>query len=115
MTTIDFTPALIDLKLYKRDDAQLQLQFLDAQDVVIPLNGATVFGQIRNELGDLIGTLALSINEVDDAVVVAIAKEEYTTWKWRKGVYDLQVTFATGDVHTLCKGVITIEGDTSYA
>jgi hypothetical protein len=114
MAILDFTPAKLDLVLYKRDDAQFQVQFLDVQGVAVGLTGATAIAQIRNDQGALLGTLDLTVNATDDVVVVTVPKEQYTTWTWTQGFYDLQVTLSNGDVKTLATGTITIKGDISY-
>jgi len=54
------------------------------------------------------------VNATDDVVVVTVPKEQYTTWTWTQGLYDLQVTLSNGDVKTLATGTITIKGDISY-
>jgi len=87
MAILDFTPAKLDLVLYKRDDAQFQVQFLDVQ---------------------------VTVNATDNVVIVTVPKEQYTTWTWTQGLYDLQVTLSNGDVKTLATGTITIKGDISY-
>jgi len=99
MAILDFTPAKLDLVLYKRDDAQFQ---------------ATAIAQIRNEQGTLLGVLDLTVNATDNVVIVTVPKEQYTTWTWTQGLYDLQVTLSNGDVKTLATGTITIKGDISY-
>jgi hypothetical protein len=114
MATLDFTPAKLDLVLYRRDDAQFQVQFLDVQGLVIDLSGASAVAQVRNDAGVLLGSLAVTVDEVNDALVITIAKEEYTTWTWTTGVYDLQVTLGNGDVKTLASGNVTIKGDISH-
>lgn len=114
MAILDFTPAKLDLVLYKRDDAQFQVQFLDVQGVAVDLTGATAIAQIRNEQGTLLGVLDLTVNATDNVVIVTVPKEQYTTWTWTQGFYDLQVTLSNGDVKTLATGAITIKGDISY-
>lgn len=114
MAILDFTPAKLDLLLYKRDDAQFQVQFLDVQGVVVGLTGATAIAQIRNEQGALLGTLDLTVNPTDNVVVVTVPKEQYTTWTWTQGFYDLQVTLGNGYDKTLLKGNVVIEGDRTY-
>jgi hypothetical protein len=114
MATLDFTPAKLDLVLYKRDDAQFQVQFLDVQRLVIDLSGASAIAQVRDNAGVLLGTLGVTVNGVSDALVITIAKEQYATWTWTTGVYDLQVTLSNGDVKTLAGGTITIKGDVTY-
>jgi hypothetical protein len=115
MATLDFTPAKHDLKLYKRDDAQYEMRFLDVQGVVVDLTGASASAQVRNSLGALIGTLQVVIVEADNAVRISILREEYDTWKWAEGFYDLQITFGSGDVKTVLEGKIEIKGDRTYA
>jgi len=115
MATLDFTPAKQDLKLYKRDDAQYEMRFFDVQGVVIDLTGASGVAQVRNSLGALIGTLQILVVEANDAVRISILKEEYDTWKWVEGFYDLQMTFGNGDVKTILEGKIEIKGDRTYA
>jgi hypothetical protein len=114
MATLDFTPAKLDLVLYKRDDAQFQVQFLDVQGLVIDLSGASAIAQVRNDAGVLLGTLAVTVDGTSDALIITIAREQYATWTWTTGVYDLQVTLGNGDVKTLASGTITIKGDVSY-
>ena len=114
MGTIDFTPAKQDIKLYRRDDAGVQLQFLDVNDVVVGLTGATAIAQVRNKLGQLLGTLETVIDSVNNVLILSIPKENYATWKWVEAFYDLQLTLENGNVNTLLEGRITIGGDRTY-
>ena len=109
MATLDFTPAKLDLVLYKRDDAQFQVQFLDVQGLVIGLSGASAIAQVRDNAGVLLGSLAVTVDGANNALVITIAKEEYTTWTWTQGFYDLKVTLGNGDDKTLATGTIAIK------
>lgn len=115
MPIIDFRPARFDIALYNRDDQVFHIQPLDINDVVVNLTGATAIAEIQNTLGQEIGTLDVSINETDNVIVIDVPKSKYSTWTWTQGVYDLQLTLGSGQVVTILRGDITIQGDISHA
>lgn len=113
MPIVDFRPARLDIALYNRDDQEFHIQPLDVNGIEVNLTGASAIAQIRNTRGQQIGTLDVSINETDNVIIIDIPKSKYSTWMWTEAVYDLQLTLGSGQVVTIIRGDITIEGDIS--
>jgi hypothetical protein len=106
------TPGKYNLDLYRGDSyaARFVLWQDDASTIPVDLTGATVAAEIRDK------SAGLKIVELDVTVTVPNIVDVYMTPDMytdcpAKGVWDLQVTFADGQVHTPIAGAVTITPD----
>lgn len=106
------TPGKFDLNLYRGDSyAWRFIMFSDAaQTVPVDLAGATVKAEIRDKSA---GTKIVALDVVvtqPNIVDMSMTPAMYVTCP-SKGVFDLQITFADGQVHTPLAGAVTITAD----
>lgn len=112
-TTIDARPKPVDLQLYAGDDVTLEVTVTDnaTPPAPIDLTGYTALAQLR-------GTADAAISVDFDATIttnvisLTLAGAD-TTAMPAKGVWDCQVTSATGAVTTLCAGKVTVTAEVS--
>ena len=106
------TPGKYNLELYRGDSYAWRfiLWADDAQTVPVDLAGATIKAEIRDKSAGAkiveLTTTATMPNIVD----VAMTPTMYETCP-AKGVWDLQVTFPDGQVHTPVGGSVTVTTD----
>ena len=106
------TPGKFNLDLYRGDSYAWRfiLWADDAQTVPVDLTGATVAAEIRDKSA---GTHIVDLDVVvtqPNIVDVAMTPTMYDTCP-SKGVWDLQVAFADGQVHTPVAGAVTVTPD----
>jgi hypothetical protein len=106
------TPGKYDLKIYRGDTYRWRFTVWSdpARTQPADLTGATAKSEIRDKTG---GTVKATINCVItipnyvDAVLSDVASKALNT----NGVWDLQLTMASGDVVTVLAGQVTVTGD----
>ena len=114
MVTIDTTPPIADFTIYKNDSFVKAFRVRSrATHELVDLTGATALMQLRAtpSSAGVLHTFNLSIDTVLSTITASIL--DWSAISWTTGYYDLQVTYTGGIVDTLCRGVITVEGDTS--
>jgi hypothetical protein len=105
------TPTTYPLAIYQGDTYRWQFVLWSDAEKTIPvdLTGAEVKAEIRDKPGGNIQTtldLVVTLPNIIDATLDAAASHLL-----KKGVWDLQVTFASGDVSTFLAGAVTITAD----
>ena len=106
------TPGTYDLALYRGDSYTWRVRlWQDAgQTIPVDLAGATVAAEIREKTAGVhvveLGCVVTLPNIVD----VTIEPGMYVECP-QQGVWDLQLTFADGDVHTVLRGAVSVTGD----
>lgn len=105
-------PGTHDLSLYRGDSYHWLFEFYQdaAQTVPTDLTGATADAEIRDKTaGAKIVVLQCTVT-LPNIVEVVMDPTLYATCP-AKGVWDLQLTFADGQVHTPLKGAVTVNPD----
>lgn len=106
------TPGQLDLALYRGDSYEMRVRLWSDSAATIPvdLTGATVAVEIRDKTaGTRVVELGVLVT-LPNIINVSMTPDMYVTCP-AKGVYDLQVTFADGQVNTPLAGKITVTGD----
>lgn len=112
---MDLRPEYLPLKVYKNDHLSTVLEF-KLNDTPIDLSAATVLLQVRPTATSNTLTLAITNgngitiggddnNQVTIYKLINIAAGEY--------VYDLQITYSSGQVKTYLHGEFIVSDDTS--
>ena len=109
-------PGTYDLCLYRGDTARWQFRLWqdEAKTMPVDLTGASVLAQIRSGPGGAVqatpGTAVVLPNLIDmvlDATASAALQP--------RGVWDLEVTYASGDVATPLRGNVIVQQDVTRA
>jgi hypothetical protein len=106
------TPAAYDLKLYRGDTTRFKVMLWQDTGKTQPvdLTGATPAAEIRDKTaGVKITTLTCTVSAPGE-ITVELLPAGYVTVP-SSGVWDLQVTFPSGDVRTMVAGKVTVTGD----
>lgn len=103
-------PADYPLEIYRGDSGQWRFKFSTGSGQPSDLTGVTPKAQIRDRPGgtkvtDLVCTLTLP-NLVDVKLLAADSQDLLP-----KGAWDLQLTYASGDVKTPIAGTVTVTPD----
>jgi len=110
-------PSTYNLTLYRGDTDRWQfLLWADAEKTTpADLTGATASAMIRDKAVG--GTFAMSLDctvtvpNTVDMVLTSEASRDLPA----KGVWDLQVTWASGDITSILKGTVSVTQDVTYA
>lgn len=103
-------PANLSLDIYRGDTMRLRIKLLDQAQKPIDLTGVVAKSEIRDRpAGTQITPLSCTITlpNVIDLVLAAAASHKLPS----KGVWDLQLTYASGDVVTPLAGPVSITPD----
>lgn len=103
---IDARPLATDLFLYAGDSLNLNIAVTDNAGAAMNLNGYTAEAQIR-ATADAPTAVDFATDIVDSAIELALTPAE-TAALPGKGVWDVQIISATGDVTTLTGGKVTV-------
>lgn len=111
------TPGKYDLNLYRGDTYAWAFALWHDVDKTDPvdLSAATVAAQIRNKAGgDTIMDMSVEVEAVAPYNTIT-ARIEAETWDTAPGLgsgaWDLQVTYANGDVQTVLAGKVKVTAD----
>ena len=109
-------PGTYDLCLYKGDTGRWQFRLWqdEARTMPVDLTGATVLAQIRSGPGGTVqATLATTVNlpNMIDAVLAAADSAALQP----RGVWDLEITYSSGDVATALRGGVSVQQDVTRA
>ena len=106
------TPGKYDLQLYRGDSHNFRvILWADSgQTVAYDLTGATVEAEIREKSAGTHVVILDTVVSLPNIVDVAMLPELYATCP-AKGVWDLQVTTADGEVLTPLAGTVTVTPD----
>lgn len=113
-------PATWDMRLYRGDtfSATFRLWADTGLTVPVDLAGASVAAQIRDKsAGNVVVDLDAAIDPPGgNSIVVGITAESWSDGIHGPpapptGVWDLEVTYASGVVQTVVRGAVTVTGD----
>ena len=107
-------PAIFDLILYRGDSYGYRFKLWQDAEKTIPfdLAGATVIAEIRNKPGGTMIT-PLDATIVEPNFVDLKITSEMSKASVPSGLWDLEITFATGEVNTPVKGSVSVTADIS--
>ena len=114
MTTLDLTPPIADLILYRGDTQPITFSYMQRSTGELQsLTGATAKMYLKNEIGSdiVIYEFPLTINTAQNTITMSITNWGVVTWV--KGLYDLEVTYQSGVIETWCRGTFELKGDIS--
>jgi hypothetical protein len=103
-------PATLPLEIYRGDTARLQVKLWKEDHIAIDLTGAVAKAEIRDRpAGTQIVALTCTITlpNIIDVVLSAANSLKLPA----AGVWDLQLTFASGEVKTPLAGPVTVTPD----
>jgi len=106
-------PGSYDLQLYRGDTGRWQFMLWqdDLKTVPVDLSGASVSAQIRNAPGgSVIVSMSCAVTEPNRVDMVLSAADSAGV-SLSRGVWDLQVTYASGDVSTVLAGRTCVTAD----
>jgi hypothetical protein len=101
------------LNVYRGDTARWQFLFwIDAEKTEpLDLTGVTVASEIRLQTdGPVAATLECTVT-LPNIVTVVLAAEDSSTLTTAPATWDLQLTYANGDVRTLVGGAVKVTLD----
>lgn len=106
-------PGTYDLCLYRGDTGRWQFRLWadEAKTTPADLTGATARAQIRpgHSGAATVMTCAITVPNIIDMTLPA------NTAPPARGLWDLELTYASGDVQTVLTGKVTTQGDITYA
>jgi hypothetical protein len=103
-------PATLPMDLYRGDSSAMRLQFWDSGNNPIDLTGVVAKSQIRDRpAGSTIVNLVCTITLPNTIDVTLLATDSGTLPT--QGVWDLQLTYPSGDVRTPVAGPVTVTPD----
>jgi hypothetical protein len=109
-------PATYDLAIYRGDTGKWQFKlWADAnKTTAIDLTGVTVAAMIRDKTSG--GTTSMSMTctvTMPNIVDMNLTPAQSRTLP-AKGFWDLQLTYANGDIVTVLKGAVNVTSDVTY-
>jgi len=105
-------PANFKMSWYRGDSYGYRFKLWQDAEKTQPydLTGATVKSEVRDKPGGVVlatlTTVIVEPNFVDLKVTPAMSKASFP-----KGEWDLEITFANGDVNTPIRGPVTVDAD----
>jgi hypothetical protein len=109
-------PATYDLSLYRGDTGRWQFKLWSDADKTQPvdLTGVTVDAMIRDKAtgGSYSTTMACTVTQpnIIDMVLTSQQSRDLPA----KGLWDLQLTYPSGDIVTPLKGAVAVTQDVTY-
>ena len=107
-------PASFPFNFYRGDSYKYRFKLWQDQAKTIPYALDAVADQANAEIRDKPGGASITVLDVEivepNFVDVSVTSEMTKTMV-QKGVWDLEITFANGDVYTPVKGPVTVELD----
>jgi hypothetical protein len=103
-------PANLPLEIYRGDTMRLRVKLLDQAQQPIDLTGVVAKAEIRDRpAGTQITPLTCEVvlPNIINLLLTAVASQQLPS----KGVWDLQLTYASGDVATPLAGPVSITPD----
>jgi len=109
-------PATYDLELYRGDSyhGQLRLWEDEARTMPVDLTGAIGHAEIREKTaGDFVVILGCEVIE-PNIIDLQMTPEMYEGCP-SKGRWDVQITYPDGNIRTMVRGAVIIEGDITHS
>jgi hypothetical protein len=108
-------PGAYNLELYEGDTYSAQfVLWADAKKTqVVDVSGSTAKAEVRNAPGgNLLTTMECTVTPPNN-IGVRMPASAWTSWPPNvvKGVWDLQVTYPSGDISTVVAGSVTVTAD----
>jgi hypothetical protein len=103
-------PANLPLDLYRGDSGRMQVTVLDKAQQPVDLTGVVAKAEIRDRpAGTTIVplTCVVTLPNIIDVTLSAVDSHKLPA----KGVWDLQLTYASGEVQTLLAGQVQVTPD----
>lgn len=106
------TPGTFNLALYRGDSYKWRVELWQdaAQTIPVDLTGVVPAAEIRERTAGVRIVELLCTPEPPNAVIVEMTPDMYVAVP-ANGVWDLQLTFPDGAVHTPVAGTVTVTGD----
>jgi hypothetical protein len=109
MAVIDARPTTTDLNVYAGDDLKLHVAVTDDAGAAIDLTGYTAKAQVRDTAD---GTTPIDFTATPSATGIdLVMASTLTSTLPAKGVWDVQITSATGEITTVAGGRVTVTPD----
>lgn len=103
-------PASLPLDIYRGDSKRLRVKLWAAGNQPIDLTGAVAKAQIRERPGGKQITDLLCLITLPNIIDVTLTSRDSHKLP-AKGAWDLQITYASGDVSTPLAGPVTVTAD----
>jgi len=98
------------MDLYRGDSSSMQLQFFDSSNLPLDLTGVIAKAQIRDRpAGNTIIDLVCTVTPPNTIAVALLADDSKNLPA--AGVWDLQLTYPSGDVRTPVAGPVSVTPD----
>jgi hypothetical protein len=110
-------PANYNLNVYRGDTARLQFKLWTDAAKTQPsdLTGVTVIATIRDKIaGGSYSLLPSCTVTLPNIINMVITSSQNSSLPITGGVWDLQLTYPSGDVATVLRGVVTTMQDVTY-
>ena len=109
-------PGVYDLCLYRGDTSRWQFRLWqdEAKTMPVDLTGATVLAQIRSGPGGAIQATPTAVIVPPNLIDMVLSAADSAALGGG-GVWDLQVTYASGDVATPLRGRVQVQQDVTRA
>lgn len=109
-------PATYPLALYRGDSYSWQFKLWADEDktIAVDLTGVTAKAELRSAPGtDPVISMVCTVTlpNIIDVTLPASAWDDYVLTKAGAAVWDLQLTYASGDIKTLIRGDVSIVAD----
>jgi hypothetical protein len=109
VAVIDARPTTTDLNIYAGDDLKLHVAVTDDAGAAVDLTGYTAMAQVR-DTNDGATPVDFTATVAAGGIDLVMANTLTTTLP-PKGVWDVQITSATGEVTTVAGGRVTVTPD----
>lgn len=103
-------PANLPLDLYRGDSGRMRVTLLDKAQQPIDLTGAVAKAEIRDRPAGTTIILLTCVITLPNIIDVTLSAEDSHKLP-SKGVWDLQLTFASGEVKTPLAGQVLVTTD----
>lgn len=103
-------PANLPLDLYRGDSGRMRVTILDQNQQPVDLTGVVAKAEIRDRPGGTQITLLTCVITLPNIIDVTLSAADSHDLP-AKGVWDLQLTFASGDVKTPLAGQVQVTPD----
>jgi hypothetical protein len=107
------TPAQLPLTLYRGDTYHWRFQLWtdDTKSTPADLTDLVVQAQVRDKAGGVKVTDLVCTIELPNVITMDLLTEQWATMVPSKGLWDMQLTYPSGDVSTIIAGPVTVTAD----
>lgn len=106
-------PGIYDMPVYRGDTSRFRFDLWEDAGKTIPtdLTGATAKSEIRDSGNGAVPTPLTVTITLPNSINAIVPANAVLPGKGARPVWDLQVTWASGDVQTVVKGNVVLKGD----